>query len=119
MSTPQVTRDDGNAEINDRTFAAYMVVDEHRRLSEAIMALVGMIDDVQNGRLTVKVENLHKVTERMLYKSQRNLTDGLLFAASIDEAPLDEKVIDAIAKAGEDAGEIYERLDAEIKSAGG
>ena len=116
MTTPNATRDDDSAEISDRTFAAFMVVDEHRRLSEAVMAMVDMIGDVQNGRVSVKVENLRKVTARMVYKSRRDLTDGLLFAIEIDDSPLDEKVVDAIAKSSDEAAELRDQLDAEIKA---
>jgi hypothetical protein len=113
-----LSNDDGTAEINDRTYAAFSVVDEHRRLSEAILASVAMIGDLQTrtGFETVNFPNLELAMDRMLAKSRRTMTDGLLFAVSIDDkSPIDEGLIDAIAKSGDEAGEIFERLDAEIR----
>lgn len=57
-------------EINDRTFAAYMVIEEHNRLAEALMATVGMLDGFQRepgGLPQLNVENLRKATARMMF----------------------------------------------------
>jgi microsomal dipeptidase-like Zn-dependent dipeptidase len=66
----------------------------------------------------LKVENMRKANAKMLYESRRNLTDGLLYAIVIDDGPLDEKVIDAIAESGDECGEQFKRIDAEIKAEG-
>ena len=120
MATPNANAHGDGTELNNRTFAAYLVTDEHRRLSEALMAAVDMIGAIQDGREDARrlnVANLRKGTSLMLYKSRRDLIDGLLFAIAVDDkTPLDEKVIDAIADSGDEAGKHYERLDAEIKA---
>ena len=79
--------------------------------------MIGAIKDGRLDALAVDVENLRRATSLMLYESRRELTAGLLFAVSVDdEAPLDEKVIDAIAASGDEAGKQYERLDADINA---
>jgi len=116
MSSTQATRNDDGAELSNRTFATYMVIEEHERLAKSIMALVDLIGGVQDRSTSVNVANLRKATARTLYESRRNLTDGLLFAVALDDGPLDEKVIDAIAENGDECGKQFERVDAEIKA---